>query len=883
MKRFFYIGWLLFFLFSGQVSGQTLISGVVKNKRDSLPVADAYVSLQNLKDNHNVGFAITKKDGQFGFANRLGPGVYRMKIHHQQYDVWQTDIIIDSSAREQLFVSAYLNEKVNQLDEVVINIQKPIVVKKDTVIYDISAFKNENDETLEDVLRRLKGFEITESGEIKVNNKLIKKVLVNGKEISDTGGALITKSIDPDKVDKIEVRFKEQDQKIKESILSRSDYAVLDIKLKKDLKNPFFGKLRFKQAYQERYLPGGYANVFYLKRKTKIHFFGEYDVLGQKIISLQSIRNIGREAMAKLFERPSDYDDIVHRQGFLDEIYGFKDYTLNRSGIIGFTGAFELNPKWRAFVGSFNEYDHKASAYFSRQWMITGDHLAYDLLSPHKSFASKNKIEVRFDQPGTKISYDLNFVYENNQTDQFLNYQSDKYIHLSKKSDRKSVYQNLLVEKKLGHRWGVDFKANQSCSEVPENLEFLHNFDNLASLSFNQGATVSHNVIQTENLVFNDYFASPGVYFFGDNFQLTYRLLYQNRRFTYQLLAKDKNTGKSLDDFGQEVTILKYADLQNKILLSADYRKFHGDAGITAAYIIEQPDVYARDKNYYFSYKFGISYEAGFNFSSRISYDNHYTNYSFLKQIITQRILDYNTLYAPAPHLPLTREQLLEMSLSYRTFVDIQLAFLAGKSTNKYEYLPTPGWFVARSPGVSETSFQMFSSIFQKKIRKLKVILEPEYISHTSFNRYPALHKIKSDIWLLGLKLFYEPPNRPLQFKLYPKFTKFVYFNAYNLSRHVQDMLSLKNSISYRFVKKYFTAGAAFRYVAFRGISQAEFYNLNLFFKGKIRKNLSWKFEALNITDNKDFYTQIDNPLFLLINRHQVFGRSFQFSLNYVF
>ncbi len=348
---------ILFLFFGNNLFSQTIISGIVKSQRDSVFVSDAYIMIKNLKNNKLLSYTVSGKNGQFKFDKYFSKGIYRIKVHHQAYNAWQIDILIDSLSQKHINLPVYLIDKNEQLQEVIIDIQKPVVVKKDTIIYNISRLKNANDEDLESVLRRMDGIEISKDGEITIKHKKIQKVLIDGKEVSNTGAALITKSIDPDKVAKIEVRFKEKDTKLKESLLNGTDYAVLDIKLKHRFKNSVFGKIRASQTYQDTYLQGGYSNIFSLREKLKIHFFGEYAPMGEKIISLHNIKNIGREAMSKLFERPTDYNEIVEKQGYINEIYGFKDYTTFKSGITGLTLGWDTGKKWYLFVGSFNEYN----------------------------------------------------------------------------------------------------------------------------------------------------------------------------------------------------------------------------------------------------------------------------------------------------------------------------------------------------------------------------------------------------------------------------------------------------------------------------------------------------------------------------------------------
>ena len=875
---------IIFLFFGNNLLSQTTIVGVIKSQRDSTAVSDAYAMIKNLKNDRVLSYAISNEKGQFEFDKHFTKGVYRIKIHHQAYNAWQIDMLIDSLSQKRINLPVYLIDKNEHLKEVVIDIQKPVVVKKDTIIYNIPRLKNTNDEDLESVLRRMDGVDISKDGEITIQHKKIQKVLIDGKEVSNAGTGLITKSIDPDKVAKIEVRFKEQDTKLKESLLNAKDYAVLDIKLKHRFKHSVLGKIALYQTYQNKYLQGGYANIFMLKEKLKTHLFVEYAPMGDKIISLHNIKNIGREAMSKLFERPTDYNEIIEKQGYINEIYGFKDHTMHKSGIVGITIGLDTEKKWQFFAGSFNEYNKFRQKVDVTQLFFPDNHLSYDLINPHNNISSKNKFEVRFDNADTKFRYDANFVYQQLVLTKNLSFTNNSYyINFNHNLLQHNWYQNLLFEHKINNYFGWDIKANYSSVKQVSAIDYQHNLTDIGHFFAQDTTQIASYLQQQSNHVFRDYFLGAAIHYNKGNFELIDRLLYKNRHFSFGQSLINQNSGYLIGAFSQSDAPYRYSDMQNQLSASTNINNFFVYSKFTLGYILNIAPFQSVAKPYYFNCRASINYRSGNDFDTSIRFDSHLRDYSLLKQIMVSRIVDYDLVRIPQHNNPMTRERLIEFSLDKSfSFIDLTFALLNGKSVNRYELMPSGTFFTLQEPGVSETSYNMISTAIKKRIGDIKLILEPEHIYHITYNWTNRLHVSKSNILLLGLKINYLPIKKSLNFKLYPKFTRFEFKSDLTSKNNYQNMFSTQAIISCQIIPKKLNLHSGFRYVYFDGLSKADYYNIDMGIKGRYKK-IFWKFQVSNITNGQSFYTQVDNPLFLLVNKHQIFARNAIFSLSYVF
>jgi hypothetical protein len=333
-----------------------------------MPVEYLLTAIYHYKSDKIITYAYTDPQGNYTLVLPYAAGIFTFKTRSLEYADYTRDIVLGDAGPKEINISFEVVPKINALKEVVVKAKpSPVIVKKDTIIYDVAHYAQVGDQTLEDVLRKMPGFEVQENGELKINGKPIAKVLINGEEFLKGGAALSTRSISPDMVQSLEVRLDEKDTKVKESLLNSDKMVVLDIKLKDDLDKSLFGRARITSGYQKNAAIGGYANLFRLGKKQKYHLLGEYDAFGQQTISLMQISNIGREAYQSIFNLPANFNSLAENPEFAKEVYGFKDFTQSKLGIGGITAKYNLSKNLEMFVGSYNSFAKEGVGSQTRQ------------------------------------------------------------------------------------------------------------------------------------------------------------------------------------------------------------------------------------------------------------------------------------------------------------------------------------------------------------------------------------------------------------------------------------------------------------------------------------------------------------------------------------
>lgn len=147
-----------------------------------------------------------------------------------------------------------------------------VVVKEDTFVYNSSAYRTPEGSVVEELVKRLPGAEVSDDGQITINGKQVKKILVDGKEFmtGDTQTAL--KNLPTSIVDRIKAYDEKSDLARITGIDDGEEQTVLDFGLKRGMNKGFFSNIDLGIGTHGRYAERVMAAYF--KDKYRIMFFG---------------------------------------------------------------------------------------------------------------------------------------------------------------------------------------------------------------------------------------------------------------------------------------------------------------------------------------------------------------------------------------------------------------------------------------------------------------------------------------------------------------------------------------------------------------------------------------------------------------------------------
>ena len=139
-----------------------------------------------------------------------------------------------------------LEENAEYIDAATISAKgNPIVVKKDTIEFNASAFNVGENAMLEDLLKKMPGMEVSEDGSVTINGETVDKITVGGKTFffNDPNAAL--KNLPAKIVDKIKVVDKTKDEASVKGIITKDDKEkVMDVELKEQYTKGWYGNAK---------------------------------------------------------------------------------------------------------------------------------------------------------------------------------------------------------------------------------------------------------------------------------------------------------------------------------------------------------------------------------------------------------------------------------------------------------------------------------------------------------------------------------------------------------------------------------------------------------------------------------------------------------------
>ena len=137
-----------------------------------------------------------------------------------------------------------------------------VQVVEDTLLYNASAYRTPEGAMLEELVKKLPGAEVDDSGNIKINGKDIKKLMVNGKEFF--GGDVQTglKNLPVDMVENLKTYDRQSDMARVTGIEDGEEETVLDLTVKKNMNQGLFGNVDLGIGTEKRYTSRGMMNYF---------------------------------------------------------------------------------------------------------------------------------------------------------------------------------------------------------------------------------------------------------------------------------------------------------------------------------------------------------------------------------------------------------------------------------------------------------------------------------------------------------------------------------------------------------------------------------------------------------------------------------------------
>lgn len=260
---------LLILLFSSiSFYGQKkIIKGFVS---DSLKKALVNATILVKDKFNNYSYGLTDKNGKYLIALTAKTDTIFIEARSIGYETFKKKIVI----KDDLILDLNLKIATEKLKEIIIESKRKILINKDTVTYNLSKFTDKSEETLEDVLRKLPGLDISENGNIKFNGKSIEKILIEGEDLVSKNYTILSKNLDAALLKNVQVLRNYDDNPLKKRF-SKSGRVALNLSIKEAKKNILFGAVKAGLGSGNHY--NLQTNFGLLKKKIKLLSLGKFN------------------------------------------------------------------------------------------------------------------------------------------------------------------------------------------------------------------------------------------------------------------------------------------------------------------------------------------------------------------------------------------------------------------------------------------------------------------------------------------------------------------------------------------------------------------------------------------------------------------------------
>ena len=238
------------------------------------PMIQATIQLFQASDSTFAGGTVSNEKGNF-YLEAPRAGTYKLRISSVGYQTLERELTLRRN--EQLDLGDLLMETESTMlkETVITGRAAQVIVRKDTIMYNPEAFRTPEGSAIEELIKRIPGAEVDEDGNITINGKEVKKILLDGKEfmLGDVETAL--KNIPVSIIQNLKFYDQQSDQSRITGIEDGEKETVLDFSIKKGMNRGYMTNLDLAAGTKHRYASRVMGSSF--TDKTRIVLLGNFN------------------------------------------------------------------------------------------------------------------------------------------------------------------------------------------------------------------------------------------------------------------------------------------------------------------------------------------------------------------------------------------------------------------------------------------------------------------------------------------------------------------------------------------------------------------------------------------------------------------------------
>jgi hypothetical protein len=443
---------LIFILYFNLSNSQINIKGKITESNDN--------TIQNcniiLKDNTGniIIYTYTDEFGKYELKTEK-KGQFVLIASSIGFEQKSIDILSENKNKIKS-IDFVLTQKITELKEIKITSTRPIIIKKDTLIFNADSFKQGNEQVVEDLLKKIPGLNIDANGTIKVGNQEVEKVMIDGDDMFEKGYKILTKNMPVNPIDKVEVYQNYSNNKHLKGI-ENSNKVALNLTLKEDSKRVWFGNILdgYGLVSENRYNVG--SNLMNFGKKNKYYFLTNLNNIG-----VDATGDINHLIRPNRFDEPASIGDDQIASSLLDLAFDTpnlkqKRVNLNNAEMLSLNSILTLSNKVKLKTLGFLNTDETDFFRNSLQQFSVGTTTFTnneDFIGRKTQLTGFGKVDVIYDISKTKtfeFTGKFNKTNEKNRSDLLFNNDllNERLNADNQLFDQKVVYTNKFKDNKV--------------------------------------------------------------------------------------------------------------------------------------------------------------------------------------------------------------------------------------------------------------------------------------------------------------------------------------------------------------------------------------------------------------------------------------------------
>ena len=235
------------------------VSGTIMDGSSNEPLPGAGIVLLQPKDSALVVGVSSDLDGKFKLPS-VKSGNYILRISYMGFLSFYRNIALSKKEKDVNLGAITLQEDSKMLKETEVTAKlAQVEMKADTFVYNAEAYRMPEGSMLDELVKKLPGAEVDDEGNIKINGKSVSKIMVDGKEYFQNDTKMAMKNLPSKLIKKLKAYDKKSDYTRITGIDDGEEETVLDLSVKKGMKEGWVGNFDGAYGTEDRY--SGKVNV----------------------------------------------------------------------------------------------------------------------------------------------------------------------------------------------------------------------------------------------------------------------------------------------------------------------------------------------------------------------------------------------------------------------------------------------------------------------------------------------------------------------------------------------------------------------------------------------------------------------------------------------